>query len=214
MIIKTLTVGNLACNNYLVVCESTRQAVIIDAGGEVDVVMREIKAANAELKYILHTHGHFDHVAGNYLLRKQTGAKALIHKDDMPLIGMFKQHLMMFGEPDAENPVIDEHVEDEQVINVGEMSFKVIHTPGHSAGGVCYLVDNVLFSGDTLFAGSIGRTDLPGGSFEKIGESIVNKLFALNDYVKIYPGHGPSTTIGYEKQNNPYLGEKARNRQW
>jgi hydroxyacylglutathione hydrolase len=212
MLIKTLTIGNFACNNYLVVCESTKQAVMIDASGEVDTVMREIKAAGAELKYILHTHAHLDHVAGNYLLRKQTGAKALLHRDDKFLLAIFKDHLRMFGQPDSENPVIDGHVDDGQVLEVGNLNFKVIHTPGHSSGGVCYLADDVLFSGDTLFANSIGRTDLPGGSIDQLRQSIVNRLFALDGNIKVYPGHGSTTTIGHEKLNNPFFGERARSR--
>jgi len=116
----------------------------------------------------------------------------------------------MFGMKSAETPKIDGFLEDGQIIEVGNLKLKVIHTPGHSAGGVCFLVDKILFSGDTLFADSVGRTDLPGGSYETLGNSIKNKLFTLNEDITVYPGHGESTTIGYEKQNNPYFGVKIK----
>ena len=208
MLIKTLIVGDFQCNNYLVVCEDTHEAALIDAGGDYDATMLEVRKANAKLKYVLHTHGHLDHIPGDIELKAKAGAKIFIHQADQFLVDKFKDQLMMFGLPDMEIPVVDEYVEDGQIIKVGNLELKVIHTPGHSPGSVCYLVENHLFSGDTLFKDSVGRTDLPGGSYEQLGKSIVNRLFTLGDEVNVYPGHGAPTTIGHEKRNNPFFGKK------
>ena len=209
MIIKTLTLGFFSCNNYLVICEDTNDAVLIDAGGDYEATMQEVKNSNANLKYIFHTHGHLDHISGDVELKTKAGIRVFIHEGDQPLVNKFKDQLMMFGLPDMEIPVIDEHVEDGQILEVGKLKFKVIHTPGHSPGSVCYLVDDVLFSGDTLFKDSVGRTDLFGGSYEQIGDSIVNKLFTLDENIKVYPGHGSPTSIGHEKENNPFFGKNT-----
>jgi len=210
MIIKTLVIGPIEVNNYLVIDENTRDAALIDAGGDWEKTVKLAKDNNASIKYILNTHGHFDHTAGDYDLREKTGAKVLVHQNDMYFVENIKSHLELYNMPKFETPKIDEYLEDGQVIKVGNLEFKVIHTPGHSEGAVCFLVDNVLFSGDTLFADSVGRTDLPGGSYEKLKDSVINKLFILDESTKVYPGHGPSTSIGYEKKNNPFFGEKAR----
>ncbi|OGI03016.1 MAG: hypothetical protein A2Y25_03735 [Candidatus Melainabacteria bacterium GWF2_37_15] len=209
MLVKTLTLGFFSCNNYLVMCEDTNDAVLIDAGGDYEATMQEVRNSNANLKYIFHTHGHLDHISGDVELKAKAGVKVFIHKGDQFLVEKFKDQLMMFGLPDMEIPVIDEHVDDGQVLEVGKLKFKVIHTPGHSPGSVCYLVDDVLFSGDTLFRDSVGRTDLYGGSYEQIGESIKNKLFTLDESIKVYPGHGSPTSIGYEKENNPFFGKNT-----
>jgi len=210
MILKHFTAGELETNNYLVICEETREAALIDAGGNYEKTVRLLKENNANLKYILHTHGHFDHVQGDWELQKNFDVKILIHKDDESLAKSLKQQLMMFGMKSAESPKIDGFLEDNQIIEVGKLKLKVIHTPGHTQGGVCFLVDKSLFSGDTLFADSVGRTDLPGGSYEALGNSIKNKLFTLDEDIIVYSGHGSSTTIGYEKQNNPYFGAEAK----
>ncbi|HBG49643.1 MAG TPA: MBL fold metallo-hydrolase [Cyanobacteria bacterium UBA9971] len=210
MILKHFTAGELETNNYLVICEETREAALIDAGGNYEKTAKFLKENNANLKYILHTHGHFDHVQGDWELQKNFDVKILIHKDDEPLVKSLKQQLMIFGMKSAEAPKIDGFLEDGQIIEVGNLKLKVIHTPGHTQGGVCFLIDKVLFAGDTLFAESVGRTDLPGGSYEALGNSIKNKLFTLDENIIVYPGHGPSTTIGHEKQNNPYFGAEAK----
>jgi len=210
MIIKTMVIGPIQVNNYLVIDEKTRDAALIDAGGDWEKTLRLAKNNNANIKYVLNTHGHFDHTAGDFDIKQKTGAKVFVHKDDMYFVENLKSHLELHDMPTFETPQIDEYLEDGQIIKVGNLEFKVIHTPGHSEGAVCFLVDNVLFSGDTLFANSAGRTDLPGGSYEKLKTS-VHKLFILDDSVKVYPGHGPSTSIGHEKENNPFFGKKARN---
>jgi len=206
MIIKTLVMGSLQVNNYLVICEKTHNAVLIDAGGDYNSTIKEAEKYNAKIKYLLNTHGHLDHIAGNYDIQTKAGAKVLIHKADEFLVESLQKQLAMYGMPNCETPKIDEFVEDGQIISVGELIFKVIHTPGHSPGSVCYLTDNALFAGDTLFADSVGRTDLPGGSYEELEKSIKNKLFTLDEAIKVYPGHGPSTSIGHEKIHNPFFG--------
>lgn len=210
MILKHFTAGELETNNYLVICEETREAALIDAGGNYEKTAALLKENNAKLKYILHTHGHFDHIQGDWELQKNFDVKTFIHKNDEPLVKSLKQQLMVFGMKSAESPKIDGFLEDGQIIEVGSLKLKVIHTPGHTQGGVCFLTDKILFSGDTLFADSVGRTDLPGGSYEVLGNSIKNKLFILDEDITVYPGHGDSTTIGYEKQNNPYFGVKVK----
>lgn len=209
MIIKTLTLGVFSCNNYLIMCEETNDAVLIDASGDYDVTMQVANSMNANLKYIFHTHGHLDHISGDIELKAKAGAKIFIHKGDQDLVKKFKDQLMMFGLPDMEIPVIDEYINDGQTLKVGKLEFKVIHTPGHTPGCVCFLVDDMLFSGDTLFRESVGRTDLHGGSYEQIGNSIKNKLFTLDDDIKVFPGHGPTSSIGYEKENNPFFGKNT-----
>lgn len=205
MIIKKLIVSNFASNNYLVICEDTKDAVLIDAGGEYKPVLEEIKKNQANLKYIFYTHAHLDHISGDRQLKKTLQLKTFLHLDDQFLVDMFKDQLNMFGMPEVETPIVNEHIKDGQELMVGNLKFKVIHTPGHSPGSVCYLVEDALFSGDTLFADSVGRTDLPGGSYEDLRDSIVNKLFNLDENIKVYPGHGTSTTIGHEKLNNPFF---------
>lgn len=212
MIIKHFTAGSYETNNYLLICKETRKAILIDAGGSFGKTMKLIKDNNAELKYILHTHGHFDHIGGTADIQKATNAKVLIHKEDEHFVKTLKQQLLMFGMPNAEPPKIDGFLEDGQEIETGTIKLKVIHLPGHSPGGIGFFADKVLFAGDTLFADSVGRTDLPGGSYEILGESIKNKIFTLDEDITIYPGHGGSTTIGHEKANNPFFGADAGKR--
>lgn len=209
MIIKTLVVGAFEVNNYLVFEENSQEAVLIDAGGDYKATRELADRNKVKIKYILNTHGHLDHVAGDYDIQTKEDAKVLLHKDDEFLVKALKQHLALYGMPEYEVPKIDEYIEDGQEIKAGGMTFKVIHTPGHSPGAVCYLTDNVLFSGDTLFADSVGRTDLPGGSYEELGNSIKNKLFTLDENITVYPGHGPSTTIKHEKAHNPFFGSQV-----
>lgn len=209
MIIKTLVIGPFEVNNYLVIDEKTKKAVLIDAGGDYEATKTLVNELGVKIEYILNTHGHLDHVAGDYDIQTKEKAKVLLHKNDQFLVDSLKEHLSLYGMPEYEVPKIDQYIEDGQEVQIGEMTFKVIHTPGHSLGSVCYFIDDTLFSGDTLFADCVGRTDLPGGSYEELEYSIKNKLFTLNENVKVYPGHGPVTTIKHEKVNNPFFGEKA-----
>ncbi len=211
MIIKTLTAGAFQVNNYIVICEKTKEAVLIDVGGEYQATIDILKQNNAELKYIFNTHAHLDHIAGDAEFQNKNNTKVLMHKEDEFLVDSFQEHLAMYGMPAYDTPSIDEFIEDGQELCVGELKFKVIHTPGHSPGGVCFLIEDTLFSGDTLFANSVGRTDLPKGSFEELQNSVKNSLFTLDENITVYPGHGPSTTIKNEKENNPFFGEKVKN---
>lgn len=209
MIIKKITAGAFQANNYLIIDEKNKKAVLIDASGDFDSVKKYLDEYDAKLEYILNTHGHVDHISGNYEIQTKLGAKALLHENDLPLVDIFEKQIELFSLPPETKPVIDGHLEDGQVIEVGDIKLKVIHTPGHSSGGVCFLDEknNVLFSGDTLFLNSVGRTDLLGGSFETLENSVEQKLFTLNPEFKVYPGHGPATTIGHEKRSNPFFGE-------
>lgn len=210
MIIKTLTIGPFQVNNYLVIDEGTQTSVLIDAGGDYETTINEAKKYNTKIEAILNTHGHFDHIAGDEELQSKENLKIYMHKDDEFLASQLKDYLERMNFKMAQPPKVDEYLEDNQELTFGNMKFKVIHTPGHTKGGVCFLIDNVLFSGDTLFDHCIGRTDLPGGSYEELKQSITKKLFVLDPDVVVYPGHGGSTTIGEEKDNNPYFGEKSQ----
>lgn len=207
MIFNTIVAGPFQANNYLLIDESTKKAVLIDASGDFSAVKKYLDEYDATLEKVLLTHAHIDHIAGCYELQEKLGAKVFMHQDDKFLVDNLKQQLEMFGLPEEKEPKIDGFVQDGEQIEVGEMNFKVIHTPGHSKGGVCYLMGNKLFAGDTLFARSVGRTDLPGGDYDTLEESVTKKLFALDDDIAVFPGHGMSTNIGDERQSNPFFGE-------
>ena len=200
MIIKQFVTGQLENNVYLVADEVSKKAVLIDATALTDEIQDACKIYDVE--YILLTHGHFDHIMGLTALKNALGAKAVINQNDLIISDNINEFTRLFGLPDCIPPTYEKFVEDGEVLNVGELKIEVITTPGHTEGGVCYKVENNLFSGDTLFRESVGRTDLFGGNFNKLSESIKNKLFKLNDDIKVYSGHGPMTTIGHEKQYN------------
>ena len=191
MIIKRFTVGWLSTNCYVVGCEETKEAAVIDPGleseAEAEPILDYIKQKDLHIKYIINTHGHPDHVSGNNFMKEATGASILIH------------------ESNSERVQADRKLRDGDVIHVGNYKLVVLHTPGHTKDGISLLGDNVVFTGDTLFAGSIGRTDFPGGSFQELMQSIKTKLLPLPDSFKVYPGHESSTTIGDEKKHNPFL---------
>ena len=205
MIIKQFIEGPIENNMYLLVDEKSKQAVLIDATAMTDEIADTVKNLGAEVKYILLTHGHFDHIMGLNDLKEALKAEAVINKNDLELSGKINDFTRMFNQPEAVPPTYEKFVDDGDIIQVGDMKIKVITTPGHTEGGVCYLVDENLFSGDTLFRDSVGRTDLVGGSFKKLSDSIKNKLFKLDDNIKVHPGHGPITTIGYEKTHNEII---------
>lgn len=200
MIIKQFVAGQLENNMYLVADEASKKAVLIDASSNIPELIEAAK--DYDVEYILLTHGHFDHILGLTSLKKALNAQAVICRDDIVISDNINEFTSLFGLPDAEPPVYEKYIKDGDVIKVGGLEIKVIHTPGHTEGGVCYLIDGNLFSGDTLFKESVGRTDLFGGNFKKLLNSIKNKLFKLDENIKVYPGHGPMTTIGYEKENN------------
>ena len=205
MIIKELAVGPIMANCFIVGCERTKSAVVIDPGDEANKILMALDQSKLTVKYILNTHGHFDHVGGNQKMKDATQAEILIHKADAPMLGMLSSFGASFGLNVDNSPPADRTIDEGDKITFGDITLKVIHTPGHSPGGVSFYTDGIVFVGDTLFAGSIGRTDFPGGDFNTLISSIKNKLFPLGDEVKVYTGHGPDTTIGMEKRYNPFL---------
>ena len=208
MIIKELTVGPIMSNCFIVGCEKTNEAAVIDPGDEVDRILLALAELSLKVKYILNTHGHFDHVAGNKRLKDATGADILIHPLDAPMLGEISANASAWGMHGEDSPPPDRMLEDGDIVSFGNISFKVIHTPGHSPGGISFYTDGYIFVGDTLFAGSIGRTDFPGGNYELLISNIKNKLFVLKDDVRVFTGHGPETTIGQEKRYNPFVGQR------
>ncbi len=205
MIIKKLEVGPIMANCFILVCESTKEAVVIDPGDDADRILMELAKSDLKVKYLINTHGHFDHVGANKRMKEVTGAKLGIHPDDEPMLGELSQSALMFGMSVENSPPADFLLNDGDDVTFGEITLKVIHTPGHSKGGICLYTKGHLFAGDTLFAGSIGRTDLPGGDYDALISSIKTKLLDLDEETTVYTGHGPETNIANEKRMNPFL---------
>lgn len=205
MQIKTLEVGPLSVNCYIVWDEETKDGLVIDPGGHAEEILAAIAAEGVKVHYIVNTHGHGDHIGANQQLRAATGAPLVIHPADREMLESgYKNLSIYFGTP-VISPPADRHVQDGDTLPVGKLTCKILHTPGHTQGSICLACGDALFSGDTLFAESIGRTDLPGGDFQTLLRSIKEKLFTLPADTKVYPGHGPFTTIGEEAKNNPYV---------
>ncbi|MDR4497968.1 MAG: MBL fold metallo-hydrolase [Candidatus Scalindua sp.] len=205
MIIKNVVVGPLEVNCYIIGCEESREAAIIDPGGDADEIIRVIQNEGLKPEFIINTHAHFDHVGAVRAIQEHFKIDFLLHKDDLFLIEHLDEQVMQFGLDRVAKPEVNKFVKNGDNVSLGKMTIKTIHTPGHTPGGVCYYVDNNVFVGDTLFAGSIGRTDFPGSSYEQLIHSIKENLFPLGDSVVVYSGHGPSTSIGNEKTHNPFL---------
>ena len=221
MILETAAVGPFFKNGYIVGCETTRQAVFIDPGDEVEELLEFVRAEQLQVTHILLTHAHVDHVSGVAEAKRTLGVPIYLHKDDLFLYQNAVRSGMMFGLTVEEPPPVDVFYDGEGPIAFGEYEARVVHTPGHCPGGVCLAIAKKgdsspphLFVGDTLFAGSIGRTDLPGGDYETLLKAITEVLFAFPDESIVYSGHGPETTIGHERRTNPfvleYLGAKLR----
>ena len=205
MLIKPFVLGPMDSNAYILADEATRRAAIIDPGMGSEHLLEVLEAERLRLDLILNTHGHFDHVYCDGYFTSKTGARLLIHEADLPLLQNMPEFARHYGFSVADPPQPDGFLRDGDVIPVGEMSVRVYHTPGHSPGGMCLHVEDAVFSGDTLMAGSIGRTDIPGGSYEELVASIRAKLLSLPDETVVYTGHGPQTSIGDERQYNPFL---------
>lgn len=204
MIIEKLEVGPIMANCYIVGCEETRQAVVIDPGDEADHILYTLAGHKLTVKHIINTHGHFDHVSANRQLKEATGADIIIHAADAPMLTSLSDMAAAFGLSCENSPPPDRTVDEGDIISFGSLEMKVLHTPGHSPGGISLVCGDKVFVGDTLFAGSIGRTDFPGGDFDTLIAAIRRKLFPLDDQVVVYCGHGPETTIGREKRTNPF----------
>ncbi len=205
MILKTFVEPPLDNNNYLLIDEEVKEAVLIDCSHYDDKIIKTLEETGAKLKYILLTHAHFDHVMGVYEMVMKTGAEVILHPADELLLKDLNSFTFMLGLPAANIPEVSRYVNDGDIIKFAEHEINVIHTPGHTKGGVGYQVDGKLFSGDTLFKESVGRTDLEGGSHAELEHSIRTKFFTLPDDTVVYPGHGPHTTIGHEKKYNKFI---------
>lgn len=192
-------------NGYLIYFENENAAAIIDPGDEAYLLLNLAQEKQLTIEYILLTHAHIDHIIGVRAIKNDTEALIMLHPDDEFLYKGLEDQAKWFGYPAESAPAIDKYLHDNQILNIGEHHIKVIHTPGHSPGSVSFLIENNLFCGDTLFEGSIGRTDLEGGDYDKLIQSIKRKLFILPDNTIVYPGHGSPTTIGREKMFNPFL---------
>ncbi|KPL04612.1 MAG: MBL fold metallo-hydrolase [candidate division Zixibacteria bacterium SM23_73_2] len=205
MILKILSVGELDTNCYILGDEQTKEGAVIDPGGDFDLIAENIEKLNLKIRYIILTHGHVDHVQALTLLKEKTKAKVLIHSEDASILNdpMFNLSQFTGGEGSFADP--DLLLKDGDTVEFGKIKLDVIHTPGHTPGSISLYTDNVLFTGDTLFCEGVGRTDLPGASWEKLLNSIKQKLFIKPDVTEVLPGHGPSTTIGWEKENNPWI---------
>ena len=202
MIIKQYIAGPIEANNYLVADENSKEAVLIDCSERLPQIIDDVKNLGLKVKYILLTHGHFDHVMGVNEMKKELNAEVLINKKDEKQLEMTKTILGTFGLFVDKNPEYDRFIDGNTELKIGDIPIKILETPGHTEGGMCYLIDGNLFSGDTLFKRYVGRTDLPGGNYSKIENSIKNVLYKLDDNTIVYPGHNEKTTIGYEKEHN------------
>jgi len=205
IVLERLIVGPFSVNCYLLGCSKSQKMAVIDPGGEIDTIWQKIQRIGYSFEYIINTHGHPDHTAGNMELKQKSQAKILAHPDDVAMM-TDKENLLSSMLFEAKpSPPPDQLITEGQVITLGDISLKVLHTPGHTPGGICLLCGDIIFTGDTLFADGIGRTDFPGGNYTQLISSIKNKLYTLDDQLRILPGHGEESTLGKEKQNNPFV---------
>lgn len=207
MILETFPVGPLQCNCTLIGDETTHEAMVIDPGENIQEILARLKAHALTLKQIVVTHAHIDHVGGALRLKRLTGAPILMNQQDLPLLGMMEMQAGWLGVATPEVAPPDASAEDGMVLGLTAHPAQVLHTPGHTPGSIClyFAPDQLLVAGDTLFAGSIGRTDLPGGDSRQILRSIHDRLLVLPESLRVIPGHGPETTIGEERESNPFL---------
>jgi hydroxyacylglutathione hydrolase len=207
--IHTLQLGPLDNNTYVVACETTRQAAVIDVGFEPEAVIELVRREQLDVRWLLGTHAHYDHAAGMLPVQQAVGGAYALHPLDRPLLAALTVQGSMFGFPHAEPPAIGHDLVDGESIAVGEAVLEVIFTPGHAPGHCAFRLGDTVFVGDVLFRESVGRTDLPGGSFDTLERSIRERLFTLDDAVRCLTGHGPETTIGHERRHNPFVGQAA-----
>lgn len=207
MIHEVIPVGPLQCNCSIVGDEASRECMVIDPGADVADILSITARHGLTVKQIIVTHAHIDHVGGAMKLKASTGAPILLNQNDHDLLKMLDVQAAWLGMTPPGPVQIDEPLRDGDSLSVGKLTGQIIHTPGHTQGSIClyFPAEQKLIAGDTLFAGSVGRTDLPGGSFEKLMSSLHERVLALPDGTTVFPGHGPATTVGQERQTNPFL---------
>ncbi len=213
MKIESLVLNEIETNCYLLACEETGKGIVIDPGGEAGKIKEKIDEWKLKVKYIVNTHGHIDHIAANREVKEFQENEPLIciHQEDAKMLNDAQKNLSLFVGQTGNSPPPDVLLKEGDRVEAGTLLLEVIHAPGHTEGGICLKSGDKIFTGDTLFAGGIGRTDLPGGSLETLLSSIRKKLLVLDERIKIYPGHGPSSTLGREKKNNPWLSASTEN---
>jgi glyoxylase-like metal-dependent hydrolase (beta-lactamase superfamily II) len=209
MILIRLVVGPLQVNCFILADDKTREAVVIDPGDDAGDILKIIGEKGLKVRYIVNTHAHFDHVGANTAIKEATGAELLLHEADAPVLATVSHQSRSFGMNPVSSPAADRLLKHGDIIAAGEISLKVLHTPGHTPGGISLLEQGMVFTGDALFAGSIGRTDFPGGDLMTLLRSIKTRLMTLPDDTKVFSGHGPESTIGEERRENPFLNNES-----
>jgi len=204
-----VVVGMLDVNCYIVWDKDTKEAAVIDPGGDPENIIALVESEKLQVKYVINTHGHFDHVGADADIKEAFGAELVIHNGDAPMLENAAAYSMTFGASAKNQPPPDITIKDGSVISFGKVKINVLGSPGHSPGGVLLSIGDgkVVITGDSLFAGSIGRTDLPGGSYEQLMSSLRDKILPMNNDTRLFPGHGPDTTVREEKNSNPYFQE-------
>ena len=202
---ETIVNGPFEENCFLAWDDATMAGILIDPGSEPDLILSRVEARGVRLDGIFNTHGHLDHTGAVAAISRRLGIPFALHPADRPLVASLPVQARMFGLPEVESPEVDIEIVPGEDIAIGGCQARVLYTPGHTLGGVSFVIDELAFVGDTLFLGSIGRTDLPGGSYPELIQSIVEQLLPLGDDTQVLTGHGPATTIGFERAHNPFL---------
>ena len=207
IIVETIPVGPLQCNCTILGDVVSRKAIVVDPGGDSEILLERLVELNLQVERIIHTHAHLDHFLASGKMKEATGAKLALHREDLFLWDMLEDQCRMFGIPFEPPPPPDQWLENEEEIDLNDLQGKALHTPGHTPGSMCFLFESqkLLIAGDTLFQGSIGRTDLWGGDFKKIEKSIQEKLYTLDEETSVITGHGESTSIGHEMRANSFV---------
>ena len=205
MLYEVVVVGALETNCYLVSCSETHECAIVDPGAEADKIFASIAEKSLKPVFILNTHGHVDHIGANRDMKEKFNIPLCIHSLDSPMLGNEQQSELDFFLQTKSSPPADSFFKEGDRIKIGNWILRVLHTPGHSPGSVSFIGDNFIFSGDTLFCRGVGRTDLPGGNWEEMENSLKNKILTMPDEMVVLPGHGPLTSVGQEKSSNPFI---------